>query len=95
MSEYYNFSQDTFVFKEICDYIEEIINDDSYNRDFYKYSPFIDNLLFIIKKIFNGRILSMFKNFFSRNESQKIVVDAIDYDKVNKLKKIVDEINSK
>ena len=95
LSEYYNFSQDTFVFKEICDYIEEIINDDSYNRDFYKYSPFIDNLLFIIKKIFNGRILSMFKNFFSRNESQKIVVDAIDYDKVNKLKKIVDEINSK
>ncbi|MBR2858208.1 hypothetical protein IKE96_03380 [bacterium] len=81
-----------FVYKKICDYIEELINDESTKSDFYNKNLFIDNLKFFLTRITTGRLLTIFKNVIKDkkdNEVKKTL--SIDTDKINILKKIVDE----
>lgn len=89
---YDSIDDDGFVYKKICDYIEELINDESTKKDFYNKNLFIDNLKFFITRITEGRVLTIFKNILKdkkNNEVKKTL--SVDYDKINKLKKIVDE----
>ena len=90
---YNNIDDDKFVFKQLCDYIEEIISNDSYEKNFYKYFPLLDNTLFVIKKILNRRIFAMFKNFRSNNNNKQSIEENIDYEKIKILREIVRNIN--
>ena len=92
LREYYNIDRNNYIFKEIADYAEEIINDKKYEKNFYNYFPLLDNILFIVKKILNKRIFYMFKNFTSNKETRKSTDESIDYDKINLLKKIVEKL---
>jgi surface carbohydrate biosynthesis protein len=93
IKEYYDdIDDDNFVYKKICDYIEILINDDSFNGDFYNHGPIIDNLQFVLGKIFGGRIFSIFHNLLDNKKSNEVkTVTEVDYEKINILKKIVDE----
>ena len=91
-SYYDSIDDNQFVYKKICDYIEEIIADDSYKGDFYNHGPIIDNLKFIFGKIVNGRIFAIFTNFFNNKNNNEVKnVESIDADKLRVLKKIVDD----
>ena len=83
--------EDVFVYKKICDYIEEIIDDDSFNQDFYYHNPIIDNMQYILRKIANNRIVPIFKNFLDNTKNNELKqVEEIDYEKINIIKRIVD-----
>jgi len=89
---YENIGDNQFVYKKICDYIELMIKDDSCKGDFYNNGPIIDNLRFIIGKIFEGRLFAIFKNVFSNQKDNELKnVEYIDYEKIEILKKIVDD----
>lgn len=93
IKSYYDSIDDgNFVYKKICDYVEEIIKNDSYNGNFYNYGPILDNLKFLIGKITNGRIFAIFNNFFNNKKNNELAhVESIDYDKLKILKKIVED----
>lgn len=68
--DYYKIpDENSYVYKELCDYVEEIIKDDSKERNFYKHSPTIDKLSFIVKKIKTGRLIPIFKDFLRGEKS--------------------------
>ena len=89
---YDSINEDVFVYKKICDYIEEIIDDDSFNQDFYYHSPIIDNMQYIFRKIANNRIVPIFKNFIDNTKNNELKqVEEIDYEKINIIKRIVND----
>ena len=91
-SYYNNIDDEGFVYKKICDYIEEIIHDDSYKKDFYNINPFFDNSNFIFKKIVNNRIFSILKNFVKNSSDNELeYVEKSDNEKIMSLKKIVED----
>ena len=58
IKEYYDdIGEEEFIYKKICDYIEVVINEDSFNEDYYNHGPIIDNLKFLIGKLFEGMLL--------------------------------------
>lgn len=89
---YDSIDEEGFVYKKICDYIEKLINDDFSKCDFYNSNIFIDNLKFFISRITERRVLTIFKNILidKKNNEVKNVVTK-DYEKINILKRIVDE----
>lgn len=93
MKEYYDdIGEEEFVYKKICDYIEILINDDSFNEDYYNHGPLIDNLKFFIGKLFDGRVFAIIRNVFDNKKNNEVTnVVTIDYEKINTLKKIVDD----
>lgn len=81
-----------FFYKQICDYIEEMINNDSFKQDFYRHGAIIDNLGFIFRKVFTNRIFVILKNLIRNNKNNELKnVVEIDYEKINILKKIVED----
>lgn len=81
-----------FVYKKICDYIEEMINDDSFERDFYNHGSILDNLSYVLRKVTDGRILPIFKNLLKNNKENELKkVVEVDKEKIKTLKKIVDD----
>ncbi|WP_405316427.1 surface carbohydrate biosynthesis protein [Methanobrevibacter sp.] len=93
MKEYYDdIGEDEYIYKKICDYIEVIINDDSFKEDYYNHGPIIDNLKFLIGKLFDGRLLAIARNVLHNKKNNEVEnVVTMDYEKINKLKKIVDD----
>jgi len=93
MKEYYDdIGEEEYIYKKICDYIEVIIKEDSFKEDYYNHGPIIDNLMFLIGKLFEGRLLAIARNVLynkKNNEVENVVT--MDYEKINKLKKIVDD----
>ena len=90
---YENMDDDVFIYKKICDYIEELVNDDSIS-DFYRHGPIIDNLQYVFKKITNLRIFPIFRNLinnYSNHETESKKEDEMGAEKLNILKKIVNE----
>ena len=93
MKEYYDdIGEDEYIYKKICDYIEVIINDDSFKEDYYNHGPIIDNLKFLVGKLFDGRLLAIARNVLHNKKNNEVKnVITTDYEKVNKLKQIVDD----
>ena len=90
---YENMDDDVFIYKKICDYIEELVNDDSIS-DFYRHGPIIDNLQYVFKKITNLRIFPIFRNLinnYSNHETESKKEDEMGAEKLNILKEIVNE----
>lgn len=89
---YDTIGEDELFYKKICDYVEEMIADDSFKKDYYRHGPIIDNMGFILKKIFNNRIFAIFKDFINNNRDNELKnVVTFDQEKIAFLKKVVDE----
>jgi surface carbohydrate biosynthesis protein len=93
MKEYYDdIGEDEYIYKKICDYIEVIIKEDSFKENYYNHGPIIDNLKFLIGKLFEGRLLAIARNVLHNKKNNEVEnVVTMDYEKINKLKKIVDD----
>ena len=89
---YDSIDDEKFVYKKLCDYIEKMINDDSFKRDYYYRNPFFENLMFCISRLWTGRFFSIVKNSVNDtvNAESKNVFEE-DYEKIMILKEIVDE----
>lgn len=89
---YDNIDDDEFVYKKLCDYIEEIINDDSYKQNFYNENFIIEELKFFIEKIREMRVLKLILNLINdkKNNNVKSTMSN-DYEKFKTLKKIVED----
>ena len=91
-SYYDTIGSDEFYYKQICDYIEFMIENDSFKKDYYYRGPIFDNLMYIFKKITNNRIIPIFKNLLDNNNNNELKnVVTFDHEKLNILKKIVDD----
>lgn len=89
---YASIDDDSFVYKKICDYIELMIKTDTYKSDFYDHGPVLDNLRFIIGKVFDGRLLAIFKNLFNNQKENEVKnIETFDHEKIKILKKIVED----
>lgn len=93
IKKYYDtIGEEGFIYKKICDYIEEMINNDSFKKDFYQYNSLIDNSIYVFKKIISNRIFAIFKNVLQNKKHNELKhVEEIDKDKIIILKKIVDD----
>lgn len=79
IKDYYNIGEE-LNYKLICDFIDEII-DDEYNMEYYFKSPLLDNLKFIFDKIKGNRIIPIMKSFFNR----KVMIYQIMKKKIRKV----------
>lgn len=91
-SYYDTIGEEKFIYKEICDYIEYMIEKDSFKKDYYRHGPIIDNFIYVCKKITDGRIFAIFKNLLKNNIDNELEnVEKFDNEKIDIIKKIVDE----
>lgn len=91
-SYYDTIGSDEFIYKKICDYIEEMINNDSFKKDFYKHNSIIDNIGYVFRKIAGNRILPIFRNFIQNKKDNELEhFEEIDKEKIQTLEKIVDD----
>lgn len=89
---YDTIGSEKFYYKEICDYIEFMIENDLFKKDYYYHGPIIDNLVYVFKKILNNRIFAIFKNLLDNNKNNELKnVVNVDNEKLSILKKIVDD----
>ena len=91
VNKYYYFGE-KLAYELICDYAEEMINDDSFKADFYPSKSNFLRLKFIIRKsltmpkIIPTVIKSAFRNKSSTSKTEKDSIYAIN---ANKIKKII------